>query len=113
MFGGEFWRDGGVRGGGVAPYPGPGIGVLEDVHLKIVLKLRLAGHPDIVIVVPVLIPGIPLLHVSFTDSLCGSVQVRHVDAAVGEPASSHKCEGRRPQVWCNERVRSGSSSNSS
>ena len=39
-----------------APYPGPGIGVLDDVHLKIVLKLRLAGHPDIVIVVPVLIP---------------------------------------------------------
>ena len=60
-----------------APYPGPGIGVLDDVHLKIVLKLRLAGHPDIVIVVPVLIPGIPLLHVSFADSLYGSVQVRH------------------------------------
>ena len=63
------------------------------------LKLGLAGHPDIVIVVPVLIPGIPLLHVSFTDSLYGSVQVRHVDAAVGEPASSHKCEGRKPRVW--------------
>ena len=56
VFGGEFWRDGGVRGGGVAPYPGPGVGVLDDVHLKIVLKLRLAGHPDIVIVMTVLIP---------------------------------------------------------
>ena len=77
------------------------------------LKLGLAGHPAIVIVVPVLIPGIPLLHVSFADSLYGSVQVRHVDAAVGEPASSHKCERRRPQEWFNERVRSESSSNSS
>ena len=113
VFGGEFWRDGGVRGGGVAPYPGPGIGVLEDVHLKIVLKLRLAGHPDIVIVMPVLIPGIPLLHVSFADSLYGSVQVRHVDAAVGKPASSHECERGRPQEWFNERVQSESSSNSS
>ena len=44
------------------------------------LKLGLAGHPDIVIVVPALIPGIPLLHVSFTDSLYGSVQVRHVSS---------------------------------
>ena len=36
----ESFRDGGVRGGGVAPYPGPGIGVLEDVHLKIVLEAK-------------------------------------------------------------------------
>ena len=68
MFGGEFWRDGGVRGGGVAPYPGPGVGVRDDVHLKIVVKPRLAGNPDIVIVMTILIK-IPLLNVSFADSL--------------------------------------------
>ena len=34
---------------------------------------------------------------SVTDSLFGYCQVRHVDAAVGQPASSHKCE-KDPQV---------------
>ena len=37
----------------LAPYPGPGVGVRDDVHLKIVVKHRLAGKPDIVIVMTV------------------------------------------------------------
>ena len=67
------------------------------------LELGLAGYPILVIVVPALIPGIPHLHVYIADSLFGSKQVCHVDAAVGEPASGHECE-RRPQVWYIERV---------
>ena len=43
-------RGGGVWREEVAPYPGTGAGVRDDVHLKNVLKHRLAEDPDIVIV---------------------------------------------------------------
>ena len=36
--------------------------------------------------------------VLIADLLFGYYQVRHVDAAVGQPASSHKCE-QDPRVW--------------
>ena len=46
------------------------------------------------------------------DSLLGYCQVRHVDAAVGQPASGHECE-KDLQVWEYESgsSRSGESSN--
>ena len=48
---------------------------------------------------------------SVTDSLFGYCQGRHVDAAVGQPASGHECE-KDPQVWVYESgsSRSGESS---
>ena len=70
------------------------------------LELGLADHPVLVLTMPALLPGISHLHVYIADSLFGSKQVRHVDAAVGEPASGHECE-RRPQVWYIERVQEG------
>ena len=70
------------------------------------LELGLAGHPVLVLIVPALLPGIPHLHVYIADSLFGSKQVHHVDAAVDKPASGHECE-RRPQVWYIERVQEG------
>ena len=41
----------------IAPYPGPGVAVRDDVHLKIVVKPRLACNPDIVIVMTVPVSG--------------------------------------------------------
>ena len=55
------------------------------------LELGLADHPVLVLTMPALLPGISHLHVYFADSLFGSKQVRHVDAAVGEPVSGHEC----------------------
>ena len=43
-------RGGGVWREEVAPYPGTGVGIRDEGHLKTVLKYRLAGDPDIVIV---------------------------------------------------------------
>ena len=76
-----------------------GVGVIEDVPVKIVLGVEARW--------PVSTSPSSCLHLYqelllyiyiIADSLFGSYQVRHVDAAVGEPASSHKCE-RRPQAW--------------
>ena len=77
-----------------------GVGVIEDVHVKIVLGVR-ARWPDSTspIARAYTLPQDILLYiVLIADSLFGSNQVRHVDAAVGQPASGHECE-QRLQVW--------------
>ena len=77
-----------------------GVGVIEDVHVKIVHGVR-ARWPDstsYIARVYTSFQDILIYMIIIADSLLGSNQVRHVDAAVGEPAYGHECE-QRPQVW--------------
>ena len=73
-----------------------GVGVIEDVHIKIVLGDR-ARWPDSTSPKArayTLLQDMLLYMIILADSLFGSNQVRHVDAAVGQPASGHECEQR-------------------
>ena len=78
----------------------PGGGVIEDAPVKIVHGVR-ARWPDstsYIARVYTSFQGILIYTIIIADSLFGSNQVCHVDAAVGEPASDHEYE-QRPKVW--------------
>ena len=72
----------------------PGVGVIEDAPVKFVHGVR-ARWPDstsYIARVYTSFQGILIYMIIIADSLLGSNQVRHVDAAVGKPASDHECE---------------------
>ena len=77
-----------------------GVGVIEDVHVKIGVGDE-ARWPDSTSPISRAYTHLQdILHyiVLIADSLFGSYQVRHVNAAVSQPASCHECE-EEPQVW--------------